>query len=84
MKNQNTSERRPKKLSLKGVLCRNSLIAIIFWTLILLAFTIRSIDTLKRTTYQFINKEAETSLRLDETFRKWTSLHGDFMFPLIV
>ncbi len=82
MKNQNTSERRPKKLSLKGVLCRNSLIAIIFWTLILFAFTIRSIDTLKRTTYQFINKEAETSLRLDETFRKWTSLHGGFYVPV--
>jgi len=70
-----------KKLSLKNILLRNTLIALLFWSLLMLAFDTRSIENLEKATYQLAKKEAETYLELDESFRKWTASHGGFYIP---
>ncbi len=71
-----------KNKSLKSVLLRNTWIALFLWTMLLLAFATRSIETLKNATYQMVIKEAETHLQLDESFRKWTASHGGVYIPV--
>ena len=71
-----------KNKSLKSILLRNTWIALLFWTMLLLAFATRSIEALKNATYQIVKKEAETHLQLDESFRKWTASHAGFYIPV--
>ncbi len=71
-----------EKVSLKSVLFRNTLFAVLFWTALILAFAFRGIGTLKNSTCQLAKKEAETHFQLDESFRKWTAFHGGFYVPV--
>lgn len=66
----------------KNVLFRNTLIGLFLWSFIIFAIAIRSIETLKESTLQLAKKEAETHLILDNSFRKWVSLHGGFYVPV--
>ena len=68
--------------SFKNVLIRNTWIAVLFWTLLIVAFAFRSIETLQKSTYRLAGKEAETHFNMDEAFRKWAASHGGFYVPV--
>ncbi len=68
--------------NVKNVLIRNTWVAVLFWTLLIVAFAFRSIETLRKSTYRLAGKEAETHFNMNESFRKWTASHGGFYVPV--
>lgn len=75
-----------KRLKLFDTLTRQitlfGLISILIWTGMMTAFSVRSVETLRKSTIGLAKKEAETRWLMDQSFRKWAASHGGFYVPV--